>query len=391
MSELSRQHKVIYVNQRKGVREGLSEMLKISSWNFGLRRINENLLLVEAPWIFPKIYKLRYLDAIIERAYHGFIKLLSTLVGRGRLKIVYIWEPAFSSVVRYWRKYPYIYHPYDLFEKYTFGLDRKKGGEPEAAGTSEKEQSPNGERELVQNAFLFYTVSALLCEHYHDKFGRRPKLLLNGVQDLYFGWDDEKLQREAKERLAKFPSRKIGFSGSVKGSLDLDVIVKSARSLEDHTFVFVGMIRRTNIKKYDDKLDGLFSLKNVVHLGSVRLELLPYLLREMDALIMIYSNDKSIWTHYSGPAKLFEYMAIGKPIISTPHPVINEYGKYISIVENADQLIAAVRKVDKGLDDRLLNEMVQIARQNTWHEKEKVILEDIRNGLSLGPSISSRP
>jgi glycosyltransferase involved in cell wall biosynthesis len=230
-----------------------------------------------------------------------------------------------------------------------------------------------------------------LCDHYEGNFGRRPKLLLNGVQDLYFGGDDEKLQREADAILAKFGSRKIGFAGSIKGSLDLDVVVRAAGDLVDHTFVFIGPLRRTNISEYDDKLDRLFALANVVHVPPVRVELLPYLLRAMDALIMIYSNDKSIWTHYSGPAKLFEYMAIGKPIISTPHPAINPYNRYISIVENAEQLIDAVRKIDSVLDDRLRTEMIQIARQNTWKEKEKVILEDIRAGLLTGPATSHRP
>jgi hypothetical protein len=102
----------------------------------------------------------------------------------------------------------------------------------------------------------------------------------------------------------------------------------------------------------------------------------------MDALMMIYSNDPSIWTYYSGPAKLYEYMAIGKPILSTPHPAVRPYEKYISIVENSRQLISAIKNIEKGVDDGLLNEMVQIAKENTWKEKEKVILGDIRRGLA---------
>jgi hypothetical protein len=51
-------------------------------------------------------------------------------------------------------------------------------------------------------------------------------------------------------------------------------------------------------------------------------------------------------------------------------------------VENPDQLISAVKIIEKGIDDRLLNEMVQIAKENTWKEKKKVILGDIRRGLA---------
>jgi glycosyltransferase involved in cell wall biosynthesis len=382
MSELSADHKVIYVNPRKELREILSNILKIKEWGFGIRKVNDNLILLESPWIFPRIYKLRYLDALIEWSYHRFIKLLGYILGRDRLKILYVWEPAFSSVIRHYPRSKYIYHPYDLFEKYTFIQPGKENGNTEAVRTNGKDLGLNGEKTLVQNAFLFYSVSTLLCDYYHEKFGRRPKLLPNGVQDKFFRGDDPELQAEAEEILKKFPSRKIGFSGSLMGSLDLDIVINSAGSLEDHAFLFFGIIRQTNIKEYDDKLKALFSLKNVFHLGSFRLEILPYLLRKMDILMMIYSHDPSIWTYYSGPAKLFEYMAIGKPILSTPHPAVRPYEKLISIVENPDQLISAVKIIEKGIDDRLLNEMVQIAKENTWKEKKKVILGDIRRGLA---------
>jgi glycosyltransferase involved in cell wall biosynthesis len=382
MSELSVDHKVLYVNPRKEIREILGNLLRLKSWTFGVRKINNNLFLIESPWVFPKIYKLKYLDAIIDWSYHRFIDWVGSIVGKGCVKILYVWEPAFSSVVRHYRNYKYIYHPYDLFEKYTFIQPGKEMRDTQAAGTNGKDPGLTGENTLVQNAFLFYSVSNLLCDHYEKEFGRRPKLLPNGVQDIFFRVDDVGLQREAGKILEKFPSKKIGFSGSIMGSLDLDVVIHSAGSLEDHAFLFFGIIRQTNIKKYDDKLKALFSLKNVFHLGSFRLEILPYLLRKMDALMMIYSNDPSIWTYYSGPAKLYEYMAIGKPILSTPHPAVRPYEKYISIVENSRQLISAIKNIEKGVDDGLLNEMVQIAKENTWKEKEKVILGDIRRGLA---------
>jgi glycosyltransferase involved in cell wall biosynthesis len=381
MSEFSREHKVIYVNPRRELREILSNFPKIKEWGFGLRKVNDHLILVEAPWMFPRIYKMRRLDAVIDWAYHRFIKFLSQIWGRNHVKILYIWEPAFASVTKHFRKEKFIYHPYDLFEKYTFVLPTGEKKRSEAPRSNGKARGRGGEEELVQNAFLFYSVSHLLCDHYEREFGRRPSLLPNGVQDVFFRGDDEALIREADQILERFRLRKIGFSGSLMGSLDLDIVIKSAEALKDHVFLFFGIIRPTNIPKYDDKLKALFSLKNVFHLGSFRIEILPYLLRKMDILMMIYSNDPSIWTYYSGPAKLFEYMAIGKPILSTPHPAVRPYEKLISIVENPDQLISAVKRIEERVDYRLLKDMVQIAKENTWKEKEKVILGDIRRGL----------
>lgn len=375
MSELSSEHKVIYVNQRRELREIVSNIFKIKNWHSGIRRINKNLLLIESPWIFPKIYKLESLDIIIDWLYHRFIWLIAFLWGNNCTKILYIWEPGFSSVRRYYRNYIYIYHPYDMYDKYTYVLQNRDKG---ISKTELKNES-----DLVHDAFLFYSVTELLCDHYHHKFGRRPKLLPNAVQDIYFGGDDEELQEASRKILAPFPTKKVGISGSIIGSLDLDLIMDSAKHLEDYTFLFMGIIRCTNIPEYDEKLEKLFSVKNVVHLGSFDVKILPYLLREMDVLAMIYSCDRSIWTHYGGPSKLFEYMAIGKPIISTPHPALGECKKYISIVENSEQLISAMKRIETGSDELLLKEMVQTARKNTWKERVNIILEDLSKGMTI--------
>lgn len=378
MSQFSKHHKVIYVNHRKELREVVTTLFKKRNWNLGIRRVNGNLLLVESPWIFPKIYKLKSLDRLINWLYHRFIGLLASIIGRDCVKILYLWEPDFYPVTRYYRNRPYIYHPYDLFEKYTHVLEKDKGSSNAASMNAE---APNDETELVRNAFLFYSVSELLCEHYDRKFGRRPTLLTNAVQDIYFGEEDKKLQETATKILDDLPKKKIAFSGSLIGSLNLDVIIDSSPSLQDYAFLFIGPIRYTNIREYDDRLKKLLSLKNVFQLGPYPVELLPYLLRRMDILVMIYSNDKAIWTHYSGPAKLFEYMGSGRPIVSTPHPAINEYKKYIRVVEDSKQFVSAVKAIESGSESRLLEEMVQIAKKNTWEEREKVILGDLRDGL----------
>lgn len=386
MSEFSKKHKVIYVNPRREIREVITGLARLKNWNWGIRKVGSNLLLIESPWIFPKIYKLKYLDGVINWLYHRFIRFFANLIGRDCVKILYIWEPEFSPVVRHYPESRYIYHPYDLFEKYTHVLQKKEKEEKEKGDsrvetTEETAKARKNEKELVQNAFLFYSVSGLLCDHYNSNFGRRPTLLTNAVQNIYFSQDDKTLQEAAAKVLADFPKKKIAFSGSLIGSLNLEVVIDSASRLEDYAFLFIGPIRYTNIKEYDDKLKTLLSLKNVFQLGPYRVELLPYLLRKMDLLVMIYSNDTALWTHYSGPAKLFEYMACGRPILSTPHPAVHEYKKYIGIVEDSKQFVSAVRSIENGSNPPLLEEMKRIAAENTWEEREKMILRDIRNGM----------
>ena len=371
MSEFAKMTKVIYVTPREELRNILEHVLKPRKWKLGIRKVNKNLILIESPWLFPKIYKFKIIDKIIDQLYHLFIKVVAFLFDRKRTKILYIWEPWFSSFLVHYKRYRYIYHPYDMFEKYVHSSDT-----PETLGAQIKI-----EKELVRHALLFYTVSESLRNYYYKSFSRRPKILPNAVDDIYFEDEiDKALQEEADNILSTFSGKKIGYCGSVKGILDLDIIIDSAHSLKNYSFLFIGPIIKLN-NKYDEKVERLFSLNNVHYLGSFSVNILPYLLRSMDILIMVYSNNKDVWTYYGHPAKLFEYMATGKPIISTPHPSVYKYRKYITVVKDTDGFISAVKRVKKIYTPSLCKEMVDIARENTWRKRVEIILKDVQDSL----------
>ena len=378
MNQLSKEHKVLYVNQRKELRKILSDLKMRKRFRFGVRKVGINLCLVESPWIFPKIYKIKQLDTISRYLYYFFIKFLIHLYGRNCTIILYIWEPHFFFVPQQYLNFPYIYHPYDCFEKYTYSISQEQV-ESSFLKNKKVDCLRNKEYSLVKDASLFYSVSETLCDYYFNTFGRRPKLLPNAVHDIYFDKSNTKWIPTINRILAKFPRKKIAFSGRLVSALDLDIVIKAAGFLLDYDFLFIGPLQFTNIEEQDQKLENLLLLKNVFQIGPFNVELLPQLLRMMDIFIIIYSKDKSKWTHYSGPAKLFEYMAIGKPIISTPHPAINNYCKYIWIVEGAEQFVQAVRDIETGEYHSVLEEMVEVAKKNTWENRVSIILNDILN------------
>lgn len=369
MSEISKSNKVVYVNPREGIRAVFYDFIQYKKLNFGLKKINRNLLVIESPLMFPKIYKFNKLDNIIEWLYHWFIKLISTVHGRNCKKYLYIWEPSFSLFRKYYKRYEYIYHIYDLFSLYT----------TKQCKNYNKKSDYQNELDLVQNAFLFYAVSNEICEFYHKKFDRRPTLLPNATSNMYLDVkNDFTLLNEARSLIERIPNTRIGYCGSLKGVLNLDIMLESVSLMKDFSFVFIGKTIYTNIKEYDGKVDTLLSYNNVYHLGHCHVELLPYLLNKMDILMLIYSSDKEVWTYYGDPAKLFEYMAMGKPIISTPHPVVNKYSKFISIVDNSKQFVAVANELKRNSNSKLYDEMVEVAKKNKWSDRVNSLLDDIQ-------------
>ncbi|MBD3257079.1 glycosyltransferase [candidate division GN15 bacterium] len=119
----------------------------------------------------------------------------------------------------------------------------------------------------------------------------------NGIRKK-FGWEDKFL---------------ILYSGTLGWAHSLETVVEAARKLNDQPdilFVFVGEGEKRTA------LEGMvrdYGLKNVVFTGSQPLETIPHFLKASDVLIESL-QDVPI-TRGTFPAKLFEYMASGRPII----------------------------------------------------------------------------
>jgi glycosyltransferase involved in cell wall biosynthesis len=119
--------------------------------------------------------------------------------------------------------------------------------------------------------------------------------------------------------------RKFGWEGKYiilrAGTLgwahSLETVIEAARQFTNHPevlFVFVGDGEKRA------QLEGMvrdYGLKNVLFVGSQPLETIPYFLKTSD--VLIESIREVPITRGTFPAKLFEYMASGRPIIYGSH------------------------------------------------------------------------
>jgi colanic acid biosynthesis glycosyl transferase WcaI len=113
-----------------------------------------------------------------------------------------------------------------------------------------------------------------------------------------FGWEEKYL---------------VLYAGTLGWAHSLETVIEAARQLTDQPdicFVFVGDGQKRQA------LEGMvrdYGLKNVVFLGAQPLETIPYFLKTSD--ILIESLKEVPVTKGTFPAKLFEYMASGRPIV----------------------------------------------------------------------------
>jgi glycosyltransferase involved in cell wall biosynthesis len=123
----------------------------------------------------------------------------------------------------------------------------------------------------------------------------------NGIRKR-FGWENDFLVLRA---------------GTMGWAHSFEVMVEAARQLTDQPnirFVFVGDGEKRTIVQ---EMVRDYGLKNITLVGSQPLETIPYFLRASNVLVECLRDVKKAdpVTRGTFPAKLFEYMASGRPII----------------------------------------------------------------------------
>ena len=229
-------------------------------------------------------------------------------------------------------------------------------------------------QELLRTANFVLTTAQLLYEqvsHY------RPDALLcpNGVDYQHFHSTLERDKAPPPEDLQPIISTGkpiIGYHGVLAEWFDYELMFALATNRPDLFFVIIGPDYWHTIPV------PLLQLPNLCWLGSKSYEQLPDYLRCFDIGIIPFRLNQI--THATSPIKLFETMAAGKPIVTTPMHESLQY-KGVLVASNpmqfSDQLDQArVLKHDR----EYLNLIDRTARENTWDLRARQILEKLETG-----------
>lgn len=160
---------------------------------------------------------------------------------------------------------------------------------------------------------------------------------------------------------ASIPHPRFGFYGVVDERFDLNLINEVANSRPDWHFVIIGPV-----VKIDP--ESLPKAKNIHYLGSKQYAELPDYLGSWDIAIIPFLRNES--TRYISPTKTPEYLAAGKPVISTSIiDVIRPYGD-LNLVRIADTpegfILAAEKELTLSDKTKWLEKVDEHLQENSW-------------------------
>jgi glycosyltransferase involved in cell wall biosynthesis len=193
---------------------------------------------------------------------------------------------------------------------------------------------PALERELLLRADLVLTGGhSLYCSkrRLHPNVHEFP----SGVDVAHFA-AAKRVTSEPADQVA-IPKPRIGFFGVLDERLDRGLLAAIAALAPGWHFVLIGPV--TKISAGD-----LPRAPNLHYLGPKSYEELPQYLAGWDVAMMPFAMNAA--TRYISPTKTPEYLAAGKPVVSTPiADVVRTYGAVglAHIAETPDAFVQAIR------------------------------------------------
>jgi glycosyltransferase involved in cell wall biosynthesis len=168
--------------------------------------------------------------------------------------------------------------------------------------------------------------------------------------------------------LKGLPRPRAGFVGGIDAhTFDPPLFEKVVALLPDVHFVMVGACSLPP--------GWLADRPNVTFLGQKPYDDVPGYMAGCDVLLMPWN--RSDWIKACNPIKLKEYLATGRPVVSTSYDeLLRTWKDFVTVADGADAFAAAIRAALAGTNDA--DRLRERVRRETWTAKADQVLERLQ-------------
>jgi glycosyltransferase involved in cell wall biosynthesis len=220
------------------------------------------------------------------------------------------------------------------------------------------------EQELFQKADLVFTGGHTLYEAKREQHSD-AHAFPSSIDKEHFGQARKAMAEPADQAGIAHP--RVGFFGVVDERLDIELLGELAKNHPEWQFVIIGPV-----VKIDPAT--LPNTSNIHYLGGKDYQELPAYLRGWDVATLLFADNES--TKFISPTKTPEYLAAGRPVVSTPiRDVVRPYGdlNLVHIADNAQDFGAAIAKAltqtqDADWRQRTDDYLGTISWDQTWQQ-----------------------
>lgn len=351
ISQLTKWYRIVYVTRPFHIRTILGDAGKGRLPRGSAERLAENLIRYAPPKYLPFNYRVPKLEEKLSGLRLAHLRMVCRQLNF-RHPILLLWDPDFQNMIGHFNESLVCYFADDQYSLFSGATSR----------------AADEEKSLLRSADLIMCTAETLCEDkqrhnanvYHVGNGVDYSLFASAtVSEVPIPQDIRDIRRPI-----------LGFVGSLNDKVDYELLTAVASDNPGWSIVLIGA-DNVYTQAYREQFRKLVSSENVKWLGFRPLGELPGYLKGMD--VCAIPNKVNEYTRFVYPIKLHEYLAAGKPIISTDNPTVRLFNGLVRVAESASEWRRHLQEAMGETGPRWIARRQEIARQNTWEARAQQV------------------
>lgn len=230
-------------------------------------------------------------------------------------------------------------------------------------------------RSLEETAMMKSDLLVLSSQDLFRRFSKKNKnvlLVRNGCEFKYFN---------TKPLSVKINEKKtIGYYGAISSWFDSELVIALAKHYSDYDFILIGDTHGC------DNFQGLKAMDNIILVGEVPYQKLTEYLYGFDVCIMPFKVNEL--TQATNPVKIYEYLAAGKPVVSTLLPEVESMGDVVYTATNKAEFISKIDEAISRDSQQKKIERTHFAKSNDWMSRYTYIKNKVNEIKLTLPKVS---
>ncbi|KAF0221841.1 MAG: hypothetical protein FD174_172 [Geobacteraceae bacterium] len=218
---------------------------------------------------------------------------------------------------------------------------------------------------------LFSDLIIASSQQNYDLFseGSTPCLMFeNGVDERFFG------QPAAPPHQRNGARPRIGYVGWLTERTDLDLLEFVATQRPDWSLVLVGP--QYGVDLY---MRGLLTFPNVHYVDFIPNSELPDFLSKLDVCLIPHRDTD--YTRSMSPLKLYQYLASGRPIVSTKVSGVERFAEYLTMTSDRFEFVQGIENTLNCDTAEQSARRIAAARNETWDKRIRVMFDAVVSRL----------
>ncbi|MFA4818122.1 MAG: glycosyltransferase family 4 protein [Parcubacteria group bacterium] len=253
-------------------------------------------------------------------------------------------------------------------------------------------------RRLFKNLAGVITTNRWKRQKLISDFGLTENKVISQPNGVDLAKFDLMISKEEARVKFGLPQEKIlvGYVGMLKTmSMEkgIETAIRSLKYLSNQTFLVLVGGRKEDIEEYKKVAEDAGLSQRTIFVGWVKHETVPSYLKAFDVLIAPFPKQDH-YDYYMCPMKILEYMASGRPIVTSDlnsiREIISEEESVLVRPDNVEALAEGIKSVlnDQPLAEKKSARAFEKLKNFSWDKRAQIILNFIDNTKNLPRQMS---